>query len=101
MIRRSAPSVRFRRAATRCSVDSGSPFNSATRRVRTRLEIQLAAHGGFGDRADAVEGPGLAGQLVDHFVLNQRRVHVERNEPANPPVDVVALPGEIDRGSIA
>ena len=45
---------------------------------------------------DLVADAGVTRQLVDHLALDQRRVHVERDEPAVAPEDRVVLERDVD-----
>jgi len=48
----------------------------------TLLEVDLAAHGGGGDRGDLLADAGQLGEFVDDFGLDQGRVHVKDEEAA-------------------
>jgi hypothetical protein len=64
------------------------------------LEIQLASHRGLGNRLDLRPGAVPPRQLVDHFALDQRRVHVERDEPPVAPEDRVVLKRDVHEPGI-
>ncbi len=55
------------------------------------LKVELAAHGRFGDRANLVANAGQRRPLVDHFALDQRGVHVERDQAPIATEDGVVL----------
>ena len=61
------------------------------------VEIQFAAHRGFCEGGHFVVDIRLAGQFVDHLVLDERGIHIERNKPTDSAIDIVALPGDVDR----
>mmetsp|Transcript_39937 Transcript_39937/g.66434 ORF Transcript_39937/g.66434 Transcript_39937/m.66434 type:complete len:337 (-) Transcript_39937:270-1280(-) len=59
-------------------------------------EVDLAPHGRLSDGCHLISNPGLDGQLVNHFVLDQSRVHVEHRQTPEPPVDVVLLKAQVN-----
>ncbi len=60
------------------------------------VEIQLAAHGSFGNAGDLIADACHFCQLVDHLRLNQGGIHVEGKEPAVTAEDALALEGDVD-----
>ena len=59
-------------------------------------KIQLATHGPLGDFRDLLADTGGLGQFVDHFSLDQRRVHIEHRQTAIAAEQRVLLEGDID-----
>ena len=59
-------------------------------------KVQLATHCTLGDCADLLTYPGLDGEFIDHFSLDQGGIHIEGHQPAIAAVHIVLLEGEID-----
>ncbi len=60
-----------------------------------RPEVHLAAHGGFGDGGHLRADASVPGEFVDDLGANQRRIHVERDEPAVTAVRGVVLKRDV------
>ena len=67
------------------------PFEHGHPAPETLREIDLAAHRAFGDRAYLLSDPGALGQFVDHFGFDQRRIHIETDQPARPAEHIIGL----------
>ena len=76
--------------------DSRAALQQRDAAAERLLEIQLAAHRALGDRPHLVADAGQPRELVDHLALDQRRVHVERDQPAIAAEDRVVLEGDVD-----
>ncbi len=74
----------------------GEAFEQAETAGEALVELQLAAHGGFGDFGDLVADAGHFGQLVDDLALDEGRVHVEDEEAAVAAEDAFALEGDVE-----
>ena len=74
----------------------GQAFQQRHAASERLLEIELAAHRALGDLPNFLAGAGQRGQLVDHLALDQRGVHVERDQPAVAPEDRVVLERDVD-----
>ena len=60
------------------------------------LEVQVAAHRRLGDPRDLGLAAGVRREHLDHLALDQRRVHVERDEAAIAAEDRVVLERDVD-----
>ncbi len=74
----------------------GQPGQRSDPLVQRFGEVQFAAHGGVGDRPDGFLGAGPRRQHLDDFLLDQRRVDVEHDEPLGPTRDAVVLQRDVD-----
>ena len=59
-------------------------------------ELNLTAHGALGDRGDLRTHPVPTGKLIDHFHIDQRRVHIKGNQPTIAPIHRICLHAEIE-----
>ena len=59
-------------------------------------EVEFTAHGGISDRGDRVQRARAGGEHLDDFLLDQRRVDVEHDEPFGAPRDAVVLQRHVD-----
>ncbi|MNN19491.1 hypothetical protein D3C81_1327350 [compost metagenome] len=59
-------------------------------------EVQLTTHGPFGDFRHLLAHASGLGQLVDHFGLDQGRVHIEHRQTAVATEQRVLLEGDVD-----
>ena len=67
---------------------------------KTFIESQLSAHGRFGDTNHLVSHARHLCKLVNHFALNERRIHVESKEPAITAEDAFTLKCNINGQSL-
>ena len=76
--------------------ETSSPLSSATRSVKlSRKSISpRMARSVISRTCGADAGP--VGQFVDHFGLDERRIHVEADQPPAAAVDVVALERDVE-----
>ena len=93
-----APSVMGMLKAIFFMAPSSSPFSKATRLPEAFLEIDLPAHGRFGDLMHLVTHIGHLGQFNDHFCLDERGIHVKANKPPVAAVNIILLEGNVNPG---
>ena len=63
--------------------------------AQRRLELDLAAHGAFGDRGDMRLQPGEIGELVDAFLADHGGIHVGEKKLLAP--GALRLHDDVDR----
>ena len=73
----------------------GDTLEERDARLQAGCEVELAVHCALGDGRDLVLDADEGRDLIDDFLLDQRRVHVEDAEPPVPPEHVRGLQDDL------